>query len=280
MRVGMQRALEQLRHGRILHQLARIEDGHAIAKLRDDAQVMGDVQHSGVAGLDEIAQQVEDRSLGRHIEAGGRLIEDEKARPGAEGDGNQDALLHAAADLMGIADGHALGIGQAHHAQQLERAGARGGGVHSQVEAQPLRHLLADRDRRVEGGQGILGHQAERMAPQIAHFLFAERQQVTPLELDAPGAHPAVGVEIAHHRQGERRLARAALADQANRLAGGDRQRNLTHGVEPTPPEAIGDRQVLDPEGRGHIDLAGAQLRALLRSPAPTTPVSAHRPSG
>src|SRR5436190_3197016 len=44
-RIGMTRRLEELTHGRELHDIARIHDSYAVARLSDDTHVMRDEDH-------------------------------------------------------------------------------------------------------------------------------------------------------------------------------------------------------------------------------------------
>src|SRR5690606_13263022 len=97
-----------------------------------------------------------------------------------------------------------------------------------------------------------------------AELLVRERQQVELLagtggEADAAARDSGRAREHAQQREAEGRLARAALADQRDRLALADAQARAAHGLHPT-----GGRLVLDPEV---LDLQDRRGRGRCRAP-------------
>ena len=82
-----------------------------IAQRPDDPEVVGDEQDGGVGLGLERAHEVEHARLDGRVEPGRRLVEDEQLGVGGECDGDDDALLHPARQLVRVALGDPLGIG-------------------------------------------------------------------------------------------------------------------------------------------------------------------------
>ena len=108
-RVRVLRAREDGRGVALLDDLARVHHPDPVAQRPDDAEVVGDEQDRGVRLGLERADEVEDARLDRRVEAGRRLVEDEQLRVGGERDGDDDALLHAARELVRVALGDRSG---------------------------------------------------------------------------------------------------------------------------------------------------------------------------
>src|SRR5258706_9973559 len=97
---------------------------------------------------------------------------------------------------------------------------------------------LAQGHPRVEGGERVLEDDLH-VAPALAQLLAAERGEVVAAKADAPGG----GLDEAQHGAAERRLAAAALADDPQRLAGGELEVDAVDRLEGARPgeEAAGD---------------------------------------
>ncbi len=107
----MLRVLEDGGGVALLDDLARVHHADPIAQRPDDAEVVGDEQDGRVGLGLERADEVEHAGLDRGVEAGRRLVEDEQLRVGRERDGDDDALLHPARQLVRIALGDPLRVG-------------------------------------------------------------------------------------------------------------------------------------------------------------------------
>jgi hypothetical protein len=136
-------------------------------------------------------------------------------------------------------------------AQQLDRPRARLASRHAAVAAQSLRHLVADRPDRIEAGHRILKDHGDVLAANLPHRRLAERHQV------AAGKAQLLGPDGRRRRRqqpqhgaAEHRLAAARLADDAERLAGPHRERDVVVGHHPPAALAELDHQVLDLEQR------------------------------
>ena len=86
-----------------LDQLARVHDGEPIGQRSEQREVVADVEAADSGVGDEVAKELGDPGLRRHVEAGRRLVEDQDVRVARERDGKRDSLLLAAAELEGIA---------------------------------------------------------------------------------------------------------------------------------------------------------------------------------
>ena len=78
---------------------------HPVAQVLDHAQVVGDEHQREVEPALQVAQQVQDLRLDRHVEGRHRLVGHEEARVDDEGAGDADPLALAAAELMRVAPG-------------------------------------------------------------------------------------------------------------------------------------------------------------------------------
>ena len=120
--VGMQGAIEDLLGASELHGLAGVHDHDLVRDVRDDAQVMRD-HDDGVAALFlHLLHKLDDLRLDCDVEGSRGLIGDEYVWVAGERHGDHDALAHATRELVWVVLDALLGVGYAHHAQQLDRA--------------------------------------------------------------------------------------------------------------------------------------------------------------
>src|SRR5690606_36256920 len=111
------------------------------------------------------------------------------------------------------------------------------------VEEDRLTNRVADRHARIEGGVWVLEDDLQ-VAPDRSHRLLVERRNVPPLVDDPPAGRP---VQIENGEAG-RRLATAALPDEAQRLPLRDVERRIVKGMDgdgPLPERAETDRKML-----------------------------------
>jgi hypothetical protein len=101
------RIAEDVTGDTFLHEPPRIEDADALAHLRDHRQVVADEEDARAELLAERGDEVEHLGLDRRVEPGRGLVEDEQRRVLGEGHRDDDALLHAAGELVRIAAHHA-----------------------------------------------------------------------------------------------------------------------------------------------------------------------------
>ena len=155
----------------------------------------------------------ENLRLDRHVERRSGLVENEQVRIAAERARDQHALLHAAGELVGITRRHARGIGDADFRQQPQRLGFRLRLVHAAMHHQRLGNLLADADRGVEGGEGVLEDQADLASAQLPTLLVGGGVEIAAANEHLARVDRSALVEQAEH--GERRSALAGTGSGA-----------------------------------------------------------------
>jgi hypothetical protein len=107
--------------------------------------------------------------------------------------------------------------------------------------AQSPRDLLAD-EHRVQRGHRLLEDHRDVRAADAAHGRRARRGQIDERAAATPQHHPAARdlaaavLDEPHQRQRRDRLARARFADDRERLAAIDVERQVAHGVERRVP--------------------------------------------
>ena len=204
---------------------------------------MGDEDVSGLGLVLDRLEQVQDFGPRRGVEHRGRLVEHHELGLGDQRARNPHPLLLARGQVGRIvvedvaAEPHAL--------QHRADTGPALGAPHI-VQRERLVHRLIDRESGIERAEGVLEDELhprpERPEPgrvELADLLVAERDP------------PLGGLDQAQHAAADRGLARAALADQAQRLAALERERDV---VDRDQVLVFADRedlgQILDREQR------------------------------
>ena len=100
---GMPRMRVELLASRQLDDLAEVHDRHAVAHVPHDRQVVGDEDQRQPEVALQVAQQVEDLRLDRHVERRDRLVGDDQLRLQRERARDADALALAARELVRVA---------------------------------------------------------------------------------------------------------------------------------------------------------------------------------
>jgi hypothetical protein len=237
----------------------------AVAEMPDDAEVVRDEQHRQVELAAQAQEQIDDLRLDRHVERGDRLVADEEVGLHGERAGDGDALALPAGELVRIA-ADIVRI----EPDRLEPCPRDLAGLlsfHEPVRQRPLEDGLADAHARVERRERVLEHGLDPRRQ-----LAAVRRDRAAVEKHATLArHQDAGDDAA-----EGRLAAARLADEAERLAARDGERNLAHrlhgalfdGAAEAGGDAVAERQVRrealrDPldrqEGVAHAASAGVR---------------------
>ena len=259
------RGVQVVRRGE-LADLAQVHHRHPVADVLDHGQVVGDEhQRQAVAGL-QVLEQVEDLRLHRHVERGHRLVADHQLRVEDQSTGDADALALAARELVrALVAGHVRV--EADGVEHLVNPGA------ALVRRADLPHLerrghdVAHPPAGVEGADRVLEHDLEA-GTQRAQPLAVLAGQVVALE--EHGARGRRGQ--LHDRPGGGRLAAAALADQAHRLALGHVEAHAGDGRHLLASRSREvDHQVLD--AQQHL-VVGAQVGGARAGHQPASTVS------
>src|SRR5487761_463492 len=215
----------EVRGVRRLHDLAEIHDADPIADMLDHRQVVGD-EDVGEAELRlEVLEEVDDLGLHGDVEGRDRLVADHQAGAQGERTGDADPLTLASRELRRKAV-VVLGI-EAHPRHQLLNAALAVGTVSDAVDGQRVADDGADPPPGVEGAVGVLEDHLEPAAigPQPAAGEIGE--------VDTVEDHAARGQRVQPgDAPGQRRLATAGLAHQAERLTAADLDADAVHGMD------------------------------------------------
>ena len=84
------------------HDFAGVHDGDFFGHLGHHPQVVGDEDQPRIFRLAQLLQQIHDFGLDGHVQGRGGFVGDNDFRVGDQGDGDDDALAHAAGKFMGI----------------------------------------------------------------------------------------------------------------------------------------------------------------------------------
>ncbi len=225
-----------------LDQLAEVHHADPVADVGDRGEVVGDEQVGEPELALQVAQQVQHLCLDRHVERRDRLVADHELRLERERPRDADPLALPAGELVRIPVDH-VGV-EPDRLQQLGDARLALRLRPDAVDLQRLADDVADRHPRVERGVRVLEDHLDP-APDRPQRRGAEAGEVDAVEEDAAVAR----LVEPDHRLRERRLAATRLADQPERLAALDAERDAVdrpyvpdrRAEEPGP-----DREVLD----------------------------------
>ena len=168
----------------------------------------------------QVAQQVEDLGLHGDVQGGGRLVGDDQVGLAGDRAGDQDALGHAAGDLVRVGRERPLRVGDADPGEQGQGPLVGLGLGDAQGDRHRLDELAADRERRVEVGHRLLRDVRDAPPADLDHLRSRTRaaRSVPSKKMVPPVTCPPRGQQ-AEHRERGLRLARPGLADQAVHLA-------------------------------------------------------------
>lgn len=249
-RVLVAGAGEQLDGGRLLDDPAVAHHDDAVGDVGDDAHVVGDDEDAHAGALLQLAHEVEDLGLHRDVERRGRLVGDEQLGLRGHRHGDHRPLPLPAGELVGVVADLHLGVGHVHLAQQLDGPLPGGGLVDVAVAADGLHQVVADRVDGVERRHGLLEDHGHVVAAHLPHPPLRRAHQLLAGEPDRAGTAGALRQQV-EHRHGGHRLAGAGLADERDRLAGGDGEADAVgDGREPLRAAEL-DADVGDLEQRG-----------------------------
>ena len=247
---GMPRPPEELGRGAGLDERAGVHDVHALAVPGDDAEVVRDQDERRVLLHDELVQELEDLRLDGHVEGGRRLVGDQELRLARERHRDHGALAHAARELVRVVPEPHLRAGDADEVEQLGGALVRRLLVEVEVGLERLPDLATDREHGVQARHRVLEDHRDVAAADLAQRVVGERQEVAALEHRRPARDLAGAREDAEQREGGDALPAARLADDPQRLARGDVERDPVDGIDGAAARPELDVEVLDGEER------------------------------
>ena len=141
---------EDLVDGPILHDAACEHHRHIVAILGHDAQVVGDDDDADLLGLRQMAQQIHDLRLHRHVQARGRLICNQKARLVDQRQGDQHPLGHAAGEFVRPGRHTPRRVRDSDQAEHVDRCIPRRCAAGSAMHALNARQLVTQPRERIE----------------------------------------------------------------------------------------------------------------------------------
>ena len=261
----MERVVVEVVGGRELHDLAEVHDRDPVGDVPDDGEVVRDEEVGEVEVALQLLHQVDDLRLDRDVERGDRLVADEEVGVERERAGEADALALAAGELVRVAR---RGVGrEPDHLQQLAHLLAELLAA-APVHAQRLADHPPDRVARVQRGVRVLEDHLHPL-PQRPQLALAHVRDVGAVEED----RAAGGLVQAQQRPADRRLAAARLADEPERLAALDRQRDAVDRLhvadvpvhDDPAPDREPDLEILDLDERVAAVRAHAAPPSLVR---------------
>ena len=150
---------------------AAVHDGEVLAHEAGDGEVVGDEQQRQVALTAQLVEQAQDGHLRRHVERRRRLVGDQQPRFLGQGDGDGDALAHAAGELVRVALQPVAGV---EHAEPLQQGDDVAIDVGPRAAGVRLGDLRAHGVQRVERGGRVLRDVADVVAQHLAHVAAVE----------------------------------------------------------------------------------------------------------
>ena len=217
---------------------------------------MGNEEHGEPELALELHDLLQDLPLHDHVERGGRLVEQEQLWVEREGQGDDDALAHAARELVRIGV-YATSV-DAHELEQLASPGERLALRDARVRARHVDELVADPRDGVERGHRALEDEGDIAPAETAQLRRAQADELAALENDLP-ADDLPG-RAQHLEDGVRDSAfsAAGLTGKPHDLPGPHRERDPVHGGHRASPGAVRDDQIADleqrrAEPRGHV---------------------------
>ena len=203
----------------------------------------------------------QDLRLDGDVEGGGGLVGEQQLGIARQGDGDHHALAHAAGELVRVVLDAPGRLGDADRLQQLDGAFDGVRVRQAEVDLEPFGHEPLDAEHGVQAGDRVLEDHRDVVAADVAHLALGHRHEVAPEKLDGP----ADGRVVHHAREAEDgvrgdALAAARLTDEADELAGCDREAHLVDGVH----DALVRREVDGEVGQ-------AEKRVCINPHAPTS---------
>ena len=261
LRVGVGRTLVHLEARTVLHDLAQIHDGNAVAHLTHDGEIVGDEDVRQAELSLDVEQEVQHLGPHRDVEGGHRLVTDDELRLEGEGPSHPDALALSARELVGEAIGM-VGV----QADTVEQVGDLGAPTVPPLTPhdEGLADDVADRHARVEAGVGILEDHLH-LPPEPTQVLASGVGDVVALELDVTGR----GLDETKDDACRRGLSAPGLTHQAECLPLPDAEVDAVDGVHASDlsldEHALGDRVVLHQPGHPQQGLSARRRRVFFR---------------
>ena len=185
---------------------------------------MSDEQYRHAQFLTQPVENVEDLSLYRDVKGGRGFVCDQQFGRTDQSHRDDDTLTKTTGEFEGILIEPFGGPRHVDHLQYLEGTLAGLVVARAPMDPQSFTDLSTDLRRGVERTHRVLGNEGDLISALGLHFLFRERRQVDPVELDTAPRDPTVPGQEAHDGETCRRLATARFTDETDAFARGDVQ--------------------------------------------------------
>ncbi|VTR69900.1 putative peptide transport system ATP-binding protein [Desulfosarcina cetonica] len=225
---------------------AGIHDGHLFRHLGDHPQVVGDQDQAGSLGFAQLLQKIHDFGLDGDVQGRGGFVGDDDRRIGEQGDGDDDALAHAARELVRILGQALFRRRNLDFSQFLQCDGFGLGAREAAMGQEGFHHLGADGQHRVEGHHGVLKDHADAVSPDITHLLGGERGEIPVVEHHASPRDKARFADQVDDGESGDRFAGPAFAHQPHAFALIEAEADAVDGGQVAEAQAELDFQVDD----------------------------------
>ncbi len=182
--------------------------------------------------LAQLQQQLHDFRLDGHVERGGRLVGNDHVRVEQQGDGDDDALTHAARQLVRVLVQTPLGRGNVDLAQLVERDLAGIATADAAVRLEAFDHLLADGQHRVERHHRVLEDHRDLVATHLLQLPRFHGGQLAAVETDAAAGDVARLGDQVENRECGHRLAGTGFADDPQAFTAIQREADTTQRLD------------------------------------------------
>src|SRR5215218_364077 len=163
--IWVRRFCEQLRRGRLLHDLAGVHDGYTISPARHDAEIVGDQQNRHASPAAKLVEYLEDLRLYGDVQRCRWLIRYEYFWLCRQRDRDHDSLTHPAAELMRVSLESLRRIGDADFLKQVQSAIPRLSLGDLEVCQDAFGDLRLHRENRIQTGHRVLKNHPDTPAP-------------------------------------------------------------------------------------------------------------------
>ena len=257
-RVGVHGLGEQPVGAGLLHDLAQVHDGGAVADVPHHGQIVGDEQIGEAEAVLQLFQEVQHLRLDGDVERRHRLVKDQETGVEGQRPRHPYPLALPARELVGVTVGD-VGV-HSHQLQQPPHRFPTAAPGHLGMHLQQLADGRPHRHAGVEGGERILEDDLH-VAAQLPQPAAVGGDHVDAFDAAAlqraPEHHlPGGGFDQAEDAAGGGGLAASRLAHQAEGASGPDVERHARHRrhlafLAPEHTAAYGEVLYELPDGEG-----------------------------
>ena len=192
---------------------------HPVGHLRDNGQIVSDIDGGSLELLDNLADGDKHLDLCGHIKCRGRLVKNDQIRAAGHCHRRHRALQLAAGYLMRVAEADLVRIGKTQPAIQVDGVAFRLGPVRKAVKQRRFGMLVDDLVRRVEACRGGLRDIGDPLAKKLALHIGGGADKIDAVKFHRAADNLAAVAGEPHRGKAKRGFASTRFADQAKNLA-------------------------------------------------------------